>query len=415
VGIPFAQKDNICTLELPTTCASKMLRNFQSPYAATIDQKLADAGMILLAKTNMDEFAMGSSNETSCYGPTHNPWDQTRVPGGSSGGSAAAIAACLVPAATGTDTGRSIRQPAAFCNLTGLKPSYGRVSRYGVVAFASSLDHPGPMARCAEDIALLMSAMAGFDEKDSTSLNQPVPNYQENLNRSLSGIKIGLPREYFNEHLDPTIAALLEEAIKHYEMLGARIQKINLPNSHLLVPTYYIIASAECSSNLARYDGVRYGHRCANPVDLTDLYKRSRAEGFGEEVKRRILMGTYVLSAGYQQAYYNKAQQVRALICKDFETAFTQVDCILGPTTPTTAFKLGEKAHDPIAMYLSDVYTIASNLAGLPAISIPAGFIDHLPIGMQIIGRYFAEEQLLNLAHRYQQVTDWHKQIPKGF
>ncbi len=415
MGIPFAQKDNICTLELPTTCASKMLRNFQSPYAATIDQKLADAGMILLAKTNMDEFAMGSSNETSCYGPTHNPWDQTRVPGGSSGGSAAAIAACLVPAATGTDTGRSIRQPAAFCNLTGLKPSYGRVSRYGVVAFASSLDHPGPMARCAEDIALLMSAMAGFDEKDSTSLNQPVPNYQENLNRSLSGIKIGLPREYFNEHLDPTIAALLEEAIKHYEMLGARIQKINLPNSHLLVPTYYIIASAECSSNLARYDGVRYGHRCANPVDLTDLYKRSRAEGFGEEVKRRILMGTYVLSAGYQQAYYNKAQQVRALICKDFETAFTQVDCILGPTTPTTAFKLGEKAHDPIAMYLSDVYTIASNLAGLPAISIPAGFIDHLPIGMQIIGRYFAEEQLLNLAHRYQQVTDWHKQIPKGF
>lgn len=362
----------------------------------------------------MDEFAMGSSNETSFYGPTKNPWDRTRVPGGSSGGSSAAVAARLTPAATGTDTGGSIRQPAALCNITGLKPTYGRVSRYGLIAFASSLDQAGPMAQTAEDCALLMNVMARFDPKDSTSINKPTPDYTRSLSDSLEGVKIGIPQEYFSASLDSKIATRLENAIRLYERLGASIHSVTLPNCHLVIPLYYIIASAECSSNLARYDGIRYGYRCANPVDLRDLYERTRAEGFGEEVKRRLLMGTYVLSAGYYDAYYVKAQKIRALIIEEFKHAFQQVDLLLGPTTPSTAFKLGEKTKDPLSMYLSDIYTIAVNLAGLPGLSIPVGFIDGLPLGMQLIGRPFEEEKLLNVAHRYQQITDWHKKLPEN-
>ncbi|MBX3709807.1 MAG: Asp-tRNA(Asn)/Glu-tRNA(Gln) amidotransferase subunit GatA [Gammaproteobacteria bacterium] len=414
-GIPIAQKDIFCTDGIKTTCGSKMLDNFIAPYDATVVKNLKLAGTVMLGKTNMDEFAMGSSNETSYYGPTKNPWNIDYVPGGSSGGSAAAVAGCLTPAATGTDTGGSIRQPAALCGITGIKPTYGRVSRFGMIAFASSLDQGGPLAKTAEDCALLLNAMSGFDEKDSTSVNQPVPDYTANLNHSIKGIRIGLPKEYFSHGLSNEVATAIQTAIKEYEKLGAVIEEISLPNTGLSVPVYYVIAPAECSSNLARYDGVRYGYRCKDPVDLQDLYKRSRSEGFGSEVKRRIMVGTYVLSAGYYDAYYLKAQKVRRLIRDDFAQAFKKVDVILSPTTPTPAFKFGEKTHDPISMYLSDIYTIAVNLAGLPGISIPAGFVNRLPIGMQLIGNLFDEAKLLNIAHQYQKITDWHKQIPEGF
>lgn len=413
-GIPIAQKDIFCTLGVKTSCGSKMLDNFIAPYNATAIERFNQAGMVMLGKTNMDEFAMGSSNETSYYGSVKNPWDLNCVPGGSSGGSAAAVAARFAPAATGTDTGGSIRQPAALCNLTGLKPTYGRVSRYGMIAFASSLDQGGPMTQTAEDAALLMQVMAGFDEKDSTSVDNTVPNYAATLNDSLKGLRIGLPKEYFDEGLDPEIAKLIQAAIQEYEKLGATLHEISLPETKLSVPTYYVIAPAECSSNLSRYDGVRFGYRCENPLNLDDLYKRSRGEGFGAEVKRRIMIGTYALSSGYYDAYYLKAQKLRRIVSDDFRKAFTEVDVIMGPTSPSPAFQLGAK-NDPISMYLSDIYTIAVNLAGLPAISIPAGFTHNLPVGLQIIGNYFSEAKLLNVAHRYQQVTDWHRKIPAGF
>lgn len=412
-GIPIAQKDNFCTAGIKTSCGSKMLDNFIAPYDATTVTRFKNAGMVLLGKTNMDEFAMGSSNENSYYGPVKNPWDLTRVPGGSSGGSAAAVAARLTPASTGTDTGGSIRQPAALCGISGIKPTYGRVSRYGMVAFASSLDQGGPFAVSAEDLALLLNVMAGFDEKDSTSVPQEVPDYTKTLSQDLKGLRIGLPKEYFEEGLDKSMGAVIDEAIKVYEKLGARIVSINLPNSYLSVPAYYVVAPAECSSNLARYDGVRYGYRCDKPVDLEDLYSRSRGEAFGVEVKRRIMVGTYVLSSGYYDAYYIKAQKIRHLISEDFRQAFTQADIILGPTTPTPAFKIGEKANDLIAMYLSDIYTVALNLAGLPGLSIPMGFINNLPVGLQLISNYFAESLLLNVAHQYQQHTNWHRQQPE--
>jgi len=414
-GIPLAHKDIFCTQGIRTSCASKMLDNFISPYNATVVEKLNAAGMVTLGKTNMDEFAMGSSNETSFYGPVKNPWDNDRVPGGSSGGSAAAVSASLAPIATGTDTGGSIRQPASLCNLTGLKPTYGRISRYGMIAFASSLDQAGPMARNAEDAALLMNEMAGFDPRDSTSVDQTVPDYTTTLNDSIEGLRIGLPKEYFGEGLDPQVAKTIDAAIKAYESLGAVIKEITLPNTSLAVPTYYVVAPAECSSNLSRMDGVRFGHRCEDPKDLLDLYQRSRGEGFGDEVKRRIMTGTYALSAGYYDAYYLKAQQCRRLISDDFQQAFNDIDVIMGPTAPTTAFKLGDKTDDPVAMYLADIYTISTNLAGLPGISIPAGFVDGLPVGLQIIGNYFNEARLLNVAHRYQQATDWHQQRPESF
>lgn len=414
-GIPIAQKDIFCTEGVLTTCGSKMLSNFISPYNATIINKFNDAGMVMLGKTNMDEFAMGSSNENSFYGPVKNPWDLNRVPGGSSGGSAAAVAAYLAPASTGTDTGGSIRQPAALCGITGLKPTYGRVSRYGMIAFASSLDQGGIFARNSEDVAMLLNTMAGFDPKDSTSVDKPVPDYTKNLNDSLKGLRIGVPKEFFGEGLDPEIAKTIQAAIKEYEKLGATIHEISLPNSSLSIPAYYIVAPAECSSNLARFDGVRYGYRCKDPVDLEDLYKRSRSEGFGAEVKRRIMIGTYALSSGYYDAYYLKAQKIRCLIRDDFTEAFKNVDVIMGPTAPTPAFKLGEKTDDPISMYLSDIYTIAVNLAGLPGMSIPAGFAHNLPVGLQIIGNYFDESRLLNVAHTFQKATDWHTRIPEGF
>lgn len=414
-GVPIAQKDIFCTDGVKTSCGSRMLDNFIAPYDATVVTNLKAAGTVMLGKTNMDEFAMGSSNETSFYGPVKNPWDLERVPGGSSGGSAAAVAASLAPGATGTDTGGSIRQPAALCNITGLKPTYGRVSRYGMIAFASSLDQGGPFAKTVEDVALLLNAMAGFDERDSTSIDQPVPDYTATLNDSISGLRIGLPKEYFSEGLNSDVAKAIEAAIKEYEKLGAQIQEITLPHTFLSAPAYYVIAPAECSSNLARYDGVRYGYRCKDPHDLLDLYKRSRSEGFGSEVKRRIMVGTYALSAGYYDAYYLKAQKVRRLIQDDFVQAFSKVDVILSPTTPTPAFKLGEKTSDPISMYLSDIYTIAVNLAGLPGISLPAGFVNNLPIGMQLIGNLFGEAKLLNVAHQYQKATDWHTRLPEGF
>ncbi|MEO5574211.1 MAG: Asp-tRNA(Asn)/Glu-tRNA(Gln) amidotransferase subunit GatA [Gammaproteobacteria bacterium] len=414
-GIPLAQKDIFCTNGVKTTCGSKMLDNFIAPYDATTVERFNQAGMVMLGKTNMDEFAMGSSNETSFYGPVKNPWDLNAVPGGSSGGSAAAVAARLAPAATGTDTGGSIRQPAALCGITGIKPTYGRVSRYGMIAFASSLDQGGPMTRTAEDAALMLQVMAGFDARDSTSVDRPVPDYSASLNTSLQGLKIGLPKEYFGAGLDSRVAESIDAAIKEYQKLGAIVQEISLPNTHLAVPVYYVIAPAECSSNLSRFDGVRFGYRCKNPKDLEDLYKRSRGEGFGAEVKRRIMIGTYVLSAGYYDAYYLKAQQLRRLISDDFRKAFSEVDVIMGPTSPTVAFNLGEKASDPVTMYLSDIYTIAANLAGLPGMSVPAGFVVQRPVGLQIIGNYFDEARLLNVAHQYQQVTDWHQRVPDGF
>jgi aspartyl-tRNA(Asn)/glutamyl-tRNA(Gln) amidotransferase subunit A len=414
-GVPIAQKDIFCTKDVKTSCGSKMLDNFIAPYDATTVEHFNAAGVVMLGKTNMDEFAMGSSNETSFYGPVKNPWDLAAVPGGSSGGSAAAVAARLAPAATGTDTGGSIRQPAALCGITGIKPTYGRVSRYGMIAFASSLDQGGPMARTAEDCALLLQVMAGFDPRDSTSVESPVPDYRATLNDSIAGLKIGLPKEYFGEGLDSKVAETIDAAIKHYQKLGATIKEISLPNTHLAVPVYYVIAPAECSSNLSRFDGVRFGYRAADPKDLEDLYKRSRGEGFGAEVKRRIMIGTYVLSAGYYDAYYLKAQQLRRLIADDFKRAFSEVDVIMGPTSPTAAFNLGEKTDDPVTMYLSDIYTIAVNLAGLPGMSIPAGFVGKRPVGLQIIGNYFDEARLLNVAHQYQQNTDWHMRVPAGF
>ena len=414
-GLPIAHKDIFCTQGVKTSCGSRMLDNFIAPYESTVTAKLHAAGMIMLGKTNMDEFAMGSSNETSYYGAVPNPWDMQRVPGGSSGGSAAVVAARCVPAATGTDTGGSIRQPAAFCNITGLKPTYGRVSRYGMIAFASSLDQAGPMALSAEDCALLLNAMAGFDPQDSTSTQQPVPDYCASLDNTIKGLKIGLPNAFFDDGLDAEVGQVIQTAIDEYRDAGAQIVAIDLPHMSLSVPVYYVLAPAECSSNLSRFDGVRYGHRAADVSDLQELFVRSRSEGFGAEVKRRIMVGTYALSAGYYDAYYGKAQQVRRLISNDFQQAFAQVDLILGPTTPTPAFKLGEKTTDPVAMYLSDIYTIAVNLAGLPAMSIPAGQAAGLPVGLQLIGNYFTEAQLLNAAHQFQQRTEWHKQLPAGF
>ncbi len=414
-GIPIAQKDIFCAEGWRTTCGSKMLANFVSPYDATVIRKMeSEAGLVSLGKTNMDEFAMGSSNETSFFGPVRNPWDNERVPGGSSGGSAAAVAARLAPAATGTDTGGSIRQPAALCNLTGLKPTYGVVSRYGMIAFASSLDQGGPMAASAEDCALLLNTMAGFDERDSTSLDRPLEDYARDLDKPLNGLRIGLPKEFFGEGCDAEVMAAVRAAIAEYEKLGATTVEVSLPNSHLSVPAYYVIAPAEASSNLSRFDGVRYGFRAEDYASLDDMYMKSRAQGFGAEVKRRILIGAYVLSHGYYDAYYLQAQRIRRLIADDFVEAFKSCDVIMGPTSPSTAFKLGEKAADPVQMYLSDIYTIAVNLAGLPGMSVPCGFAGGLPVGLQLIGNYFAEAQLLNVAHRYQQATDWHLRRPDG-
>jgi len=415
LGAPIAHKDLFCTKGIRTSCGSKMLDNFAAPYDASVVEKLAAAGAVTLGKTNLDEFAMGSANESSHYGAVKNPWDLSRVPGGSSGGSAAAIAARLVPAATGTDTGGSIRQPAALTNLTGLKPTYGRVSRWGMIAYASSLDQGGPMARSAEDCALLLGSMAGFDPKDSTSVDQPLDDYLAALGRPLTGLRIGLPKEYFGEGLDPKIASEVLAVVEELKKLGATVKDISLPNTQHAIPSYYVIAPAEASSNLSRFDGVRFGYRCENPADLTDLYKRSRAEGFGDEVKRRIMVGTYALSAGYYDAYYIKAQQIRRLVKNDFVSAFEEVDVILGPTTPNLAWKLGEKNADPVSAYLEDIYTITANLAGIPGLSMPAGFIDGLPVGVQLLAPYFQEARLLNVAHQYQQVTDWHTRAPAGF
>jgi len=414
-GIPVAHKDIFCTEGIKTSCGSRMLDNFIAPYSATVIEKLDSAGMVTLGKTNMDEFAMGSSTETSFYGPTRNPWDQDCVPGGSSGGSATAVAARLAPVATGTDTGGSIRQPAALCGITGLKPTYGRVSRYGMIAFASSLDQGGPMTQTAEDAAMILNAMAGFDPKDSTSSEKAPEDFTTQINNDLSGLKIGLPKQYFNDKSDPVTESIILEAVKHFEAAGAKIQSIDLPNMHLSIPAYYVVAPAEASSNLSRYDGVRFGYRCDQPTDLADLYCRSRGEGFGDEVKRRIMIGTYVLSAGYYDAYYLKAQKIRRLIRDDYLQAFSKVDVIVGPTTPGTAFRLNDRINDPVSMYLSDIYTVSANMAGLPAVSIPAGFAEGLPIGLQIIGDYFAESKILNAAHRFQQMTNWHKQIPKEY
>ncbi|WP_404470948.1 Asp-tRNA(Asn)/Glu-tRNA(Gln) amidotransferase subunit GatA [Vreelandella venusta] len=410
-GIPLALKDIFCTKGVKTSCGSKMLDNFIAPYDATVVEKLRTAGTISLGKTNMDEFAMGSSNENSHFGAVKNPWDLSAVPGGSSGGSAAAVAAGLVPAAMGTDTGGSIRQPAAFCGITGLKPTYGRVSRYGMIAYASSLDQAGPMARTAEDCAHLMNVIAGHDVRDSTSVARGVPDYTETLNAPLSGLKIGLPKEYFGDGLDPEVEKAIRAAVKEYESLGATVREVSLPHTHYAIPAYYVIAPAEASSNLSRYDGVRFGHRCDAPADLIDLYTRSRAEGFGEEVKRRILIGTHTLSEGFFDAYYTKAQKVRRLIRQDFLDAFEDVDVLMGPASPTPAFDLGAK-KDPVSMYLQDIYTIAVNLAGIPGISVPAGFASGRPVGLQILGTHFAEAQLLNVAHQFQQATDWHLQLP---
>jgi aspartyl-tRNA(Asn)/glutamyl-tRNA(Gln) amidotransferase subunit A len=414
-GLPIAHKDIFCTQGVKTSCGSKMLDNFVSPYDATVVERLDAAGMVMLGKTNMDEFAMGSSNETSWYGPVRNPWDPKLVPGGSSGGSAAAVAARIAPIATATDTGGSIRQPASLCGVTGLKPTYGRVSRYGMIAFASSLDQGGLISLSAEDAAMVLEAMAGFDPRDSTSVDTPVPNYVAALDEPLAGLKIGLISEFFGGGLDADVEKLIRDALRVYEKLGATLVDVKLPALPLSVPTYYVVAPAECSSNLARFDGVRYGYRCQDPKDLMDLYKRSRGEGFGAEVKRRIMVGTYVLSAGYYDAYYLKAQRVRQLINQDFKRAFEQVDVLIGPTAPDVAFGIGAKTDDPIQMYLNDIYTIGANLAGVPGISIPCGFVRDLPVGMQICGPHFAEAKLLNVAHAYQKETDWHRRIPTDY
>jgi len=414
LGIPLIHKDIFCTDGVRTSCGSRMLDNFVAPYDATVVERLRAAGGVMLGKANMDEFAMGSSNETSYYGPVKNPWDTSKVPGGSSGGSAAATAARLAPYATGTDTGGSIRQPAALTGVTGIKPTYGRVSRYGIIAFASSLDQAGVFARSAADAATVLQAMAGFDSRDSTSVDVPVPDYRAALEQPLKGLKIGLLAEFF-AGLEARNVALIEAALAVYRSLGAETVDVSLPHLPLSVPTYYVVAPAECSSNLSRYDGVRFGYRCDSPKDLMDLYKRSRGEGFGAEVKRRIMTGTYVLSAGYFDAYYLKAQKARQLITDEFRAAFTRVDLLLGPTTPTPAFALGAKIDDPITMYLNDIYTIGANLAGLPGLSMPCGSIDGLPMGLQLIGPHFAEARVLNAAHQYQRATDWHLQAPSGY
>ena len=414
-GVPIAHKDLFCTQGVRTTCGSRMLDNFVSPYDATVVAKLKRAGAVMLGKTNMDEFAMGSSNETSYYGPVRNPWDPRLVPGGSSGGSAAAVAARLVPGATATDTGGSIRQPAALCGITGLKPTYGRVSRYGMVAFASSLDQGGVLTASAADAALMLREMAGFDPNDSTSVEREVPDYVALLGEPIAGLKVGLLKEFFDKGLDAENGQRVREALKVFESLGARLTEVSLPNLPLSVPVYYVVAPAECSSNLARFDGVRYGHRCEQPRDLMDLYRRSRGEGFGAEVKRRIMTGTYVLSAGYYDAYYLKAQRVRQLISADFSRAFASVDVLIGPTTPTPAFAIGAKTSDPITMYLNDIYTIGANLAGLPAVSVPCGFVGELPVGLQIVGPHFSEARILTAAHAYQRATDWHTRVPRGY
>jgi aspartyl-tRNA(Asn)/glutamyl-tRNA(Gln) amidotransferase subunit A len=414
-GVPIAHKDIFCTDGIRTSCGSRMLDNFVAPYDATVVEKLARAGTVLLGKTNMDEFAMGSSNETSYYGPVRNPWDLAKVPGGSSGGSAAAVAARLAPAATGTDTGGSIRQPAALVGISGIKPTYGRVSRYGMIAFASSLDQGGIFAASAEDCAYLLHAMAGFDPRDSTSVDSPVPDYVGELGTPVKGLRIGLVKEFFGEGLDAATAALVQASIDRYRRLGAEIVEVSCPSLPLSVPTYYVVAPAECSSNLSRFDGVRFGYRCENPKDLLDLYKRSRGEGFGAEVKRRIMTGTYVLSAGYYDAYYLKAQKVRTLIANDFRRAFAAADLLVCPTSPTPAFDLGSKVDDPITMYLNDIYTIGANLAGLPAMSIPCGFIGHLPVGLQLIGPHFGESRILSAAHAFQRETDWHRRTPAAY
>ncbi|HUI59939.1 MAG TPA: Asp-tRNA(Asn)/Glu-tRNA(Gln) amidotransferase subunit GatA [Steroidobacteraceae bacterium] len=414
-GLPMVHKDLFCTEGVRTSCGSRILDNFVSPYDATVVAKLRAAGTVMLGKANMDEFAMGSSNETSYYGPVRNPWDPALVPGGSSGGSAATVAARLAPVATATDTGGSIRQPAALCGVTGMKPTYGRVSRYGMVAFASSLDQGGVISTTAEDAALILRTMAGFDPNDSTSVDLPVPDYLATLDAPLAGLRIGLLKEFFDKGLDPENEKRIREALAVYEKLGATLREVSLPNLPLSVPAYYVVAPAECSSNLARFDGVRYGYRCREPRDLMDLYKRSRGEGFGAEVKRRIMTGTYVLSAGYYDAYYLKAQKVRQLISADFKRAFGEVDVLMGPTTPTPAFSIGAKTSDPITMYLNDIYTIGANLAGLPAISIPCGFAGGLPVGLQIVGAHFGEAKILNAAHRYQRETDWHTRVPEAF
>jgi aspartyl-tRNA(Asn)/glutamyl-tRNA(Gln) amidotransferase subunit A len=414
-GIPLIHKDIFCTRGVRTSCGSKMLDNFVSPYDATIVERLAGAGAVMLGKANMDEFAMGSSNETSYYGPVRNPWDLERSPGGSSGGSAASVAARFAPAATATDTGGSIRQPAALTNTVGLKPTYGRVSRYGMIAFASSLDQAGTITRTAEDSARLLGVMAGFDARDSTSIDEPVPDYLAELGHSVKGLRIGIVRQHFDAGLDADCGARVRESIGVLESLGATTIEVDLPNIDLSVPTYYVVAPAECSSNLSRFDGVRFGHRAEGAEDLFDLYCRSRGEGFGDEVKRRIMTGTYVLSAGYYDAYYLKAQQVRQLIADDFRKAFGDVDVIAGPTSPTPAFKLGDKVDDPITMYLNDIYTIGANLAGLPGISVPCGFVDGLPVGLHLVAPHFGESVLLRCAHQYQQLTDWHAACPEGF
>ena len=415
-GVPYALKDLFCSKDVRTTCASAMLSNFIAPYDAHVAEKLKAAGGVLLGKNNMDEFAMGSSNETSAFGNVRNPWDTDKVPGGSSGGGAATIAARLAPMTLGTDTGGSIRQPASFCNITGIKPTYGRISRYGMIAFASSLDQCGPMAASAEDCAITLNIISGLDARDSTSVDRAVPDYTATLNDSIAGLRIGLPKEFFAEGLDPQVAEVIEKAIKEFEAKGAIIKEVTLPNSHLAVPVYYVVAPAECSSNLARFDGVRFGHRCSNPQDLKDLYERSRWEGFGAEVKRRIMIGTYALSSGYYDAYYLKAQKIRRLIQQDFVEAFKEVDVIMGPSCPTTAFGIGAKKDDPIAMYLEDLYTIPVSLAGLPGMTFPIGFAaDGLPVGIQLVGNYFEEARMLNIAHQYQQWTGWHQQLPAQF
>ncbi|MBY0579719.1 MAG: Asp-tRNA(Asn)/Glu-tRNA(Gln) amidotransferase subunit GatA [Burkholderiales bacterium] len=412
-GIPFAQKDIFCAKDWITTCGSRMLSNFVSPYDAHVIERFNAAGAVNLGKTNMDEFAMGSSNETSHYGPVRNPWDKKAVPGGSSGGSAAAVAARMAPAATGTDTGGSIRQPAALCGISGIKPTYGLVSRYGMIAFASSLDQGGPMAKSAEDLAWMLNLMVGFDARDSTSLDRPFEDYSRDLDLPLAGLRIGIPSEYFAQGLSSDVERVVLEAIRFYEKLGATVVDVSLPNTKLSIPVYYVLAPAEASSNLSRYDGVRYGYRSPEYSDLTEMYENSRAEGFGAEVKRRIMVGTYVLSHGYYDAYYIQAQKLRRLIARDFSESFEKCDVIMGPTSPSTAFDIGEKGDDPVQMYLSDIYTIAVNLAGLPGMSIPAGFgANGRPIGLQIIGNYFSEAKMLNVAHQYQKSTDWHRQMP---
>lgn len=418
-GVPMAHKDIFCTNGVLTTCGSKMLSNFEAPYDATVVSNFNNAGAVSLGKLNMDEFAMGSSNENSFYGPVANPWDTDRVPGGSSGGSAAAVAARFVPGATATDTGGSIRQPAALCGVTGLKPTYGRISRWGMIAYASSLDQAGTITRTAEDAAMMMNVMAGFDAKDSTSVDRDVPDYTATLDNSIEGMTIGLPKEYFRDDLSADMQQQVRNAIAEYEKMGAKVKEISLPNTHLAIPAYYVIAPSECSANLSRMDGVRFGHRCEDPKDIEDLYCRSRGEGFGEEVKRRIMIGSYALSAGFYDAYYKKAQQVRRLIKNDFVTAFNDVDIIMGPVTPTPAFKRGEKTSDPVEMYLEDIFTIALNLAGLPGMSVPCGQVavdggKQLPVGLQLIGNFFDEARLLNAGHKFQQATDWHLKTPTG-